>query len=60
MIKEIIVSQIRETVQSRNYRMEKAQLTEQDSRILDLFQLKNWYNNLTVECNPQLQIGARN
>jgi ribonuclease HI len=59
-IKETIVSQIREIVQSRNCKTEKAQLTDQDSWILDLFQLKNWRNNPTVGRNPQLQIGARN
>jgi hypothetical protein len=59
-IKEAIVSQIRETVQSRNCNKEKSQLTDQDSRILDFFHLKEWRNNIPVGRNPQLQIGARN
>jgi hypothetical protein len=50
-IKETIVSQIREMVQSRNCNTKKVQLTEQDSRILDFFQVKEWRNNIPVGRN---------
>jgi hypothetical protein len=59
-LKEAIVSQIRERVQSCNCNTKKSQLKDQDSRILDLFHLKEWCNILPVGHNPQLQIGARN
>jgi hypothetical protein len=59
-IKEAIVSQIRETMQIHTDNMDKAQLTEQDSRILDIFHLNEWCNNIPIGRNPQLKIGSRN
>jgi hypothetical protein len=59
-LKDAIISQIRETMQSRNCKKEKAQLTDQDSRILDFFHLKDGCNNTPVGREPQLQIGDRN
>jgi ribonuclease HI len=59
-LKEAIISQIRETVQSRNCQTERAQLTGQDSRILETFHLKDGRNNTLVGRPPQLQLGARN
>jgi ribonuclease HI len=59
-LKEAIISQIRETVQSRNCQTGKAQLTGQDSRILEYFHLKDGCNNTQVGWPPQLQIGERN
>jgi hypothetical protein len=41
-IKEAIVSQIREMVQRRNCTTDKVQITDQDSRILNFFHLKEW------------------
>jgi hypothetical protein len=59
-IKDTIISQIRETVQSHNCKKEKTQLTDQDSRILEFFHLKYGCNNTLVGWEPQLQIGNRN
>jgi hypothetical protein len=59
-LKDAIISQIRETVQSRNCKKEKTQLTDQDSCILDFFHLKDGCNNTLVGCEPQLQVGDCN
>jgi hypothetical protein len=59
-LKVAIVTQIRETMQSRNCNREKSQLTDQDSRILQFFHLKEWSNNIPMWHDPKLQIGARN
>jgi len=59
-LKDAIVSQIRETVQSCNCNKEKFQPTDQDSRILEFFHLKEWSNNIPMGHDPQLHIGARN
>jgi hypothetical protein len=59
-LKDGIISQIRETVQSRNYKKENAQLTDHDSCILDFFHLKDERNNTPVGRELQLQIGYRN
>jgi ribonuclease HI len=59
-LKETIISLIRETVQSRNCQTGRAQLAGQDSRILDVFHLKDGHNQTQVRRPPQLQIGERN
>jgi hypothetical protein len=59
-LKDAIISQIREMVQSRNCKKETMQLTDQDSRILEFFHLKDGCNNTTVGREPQLQLGDRN
>jgi ribonuclease HI len=55
-----LVSQIREMVQRHNCNMDKEQLTNQDSRILEFFHLKEWHNSIPIGHNPQLQIGSHN
>jgi hypothetical protein len=47
-LKEAIISQIRETVQSRNCQTGKVQPTGQDSSILEFFHLKDGCNNTWV------------
>jgi hypothetical protein len=59
-LKDAIVSQIREMVQSHNYNKEKFQLIDQDSGILKFFYLKDWSNNIPVRCEMQLQMGVHN
>jgi hypothetical protein len=43
-IKETIISITRETIQSRNCQTGRAQLTDQDLRVLEAFQLKDGRN----------------
>jgi hypothetical protein len=59
-LKEKIISLTRETVQSRNCQTGKAQLTGQDSRVLEDFHLKDGCNRTQVRWPPQLQVGERN
>jgi hypothetical protein len=59
-LKDAIISQIREMVQSCNYKKETTQLTDQDSRIVKFFHLKARRNSTTVGREPQLQLGDRN
>jgi hypothetical protein len=59
-IKETIISMTRETVQSRNCQTGRAQLTDQDSRILEAFHLKDGRNPNQFRRPPQLQVGERN
>jgi hypothetical protein len=54
-IKDTIVSQIRETVQSLNLKNAKNQTTGQDSQILELFYLKEWSYSILVARDPQIQ-----
>jgi hypothetical protein len=57
-LKDAIVSQIRETVQSCNHNKEKIQLTDQDSCILEFFYLKDWSYSIPVGREPQIQTGV--
>jgi hypothetical protein len=59
-LKDAIISQIRETVQSHNCKKETTQLTDQDSCILEFFHLKYRCNNTMVGQELQLQIGYCN
>jgi ribonuclease HI len=59
-IKETIISMTKETVQSRNCQIGRAPLTDQDSRILEAFHLKDRCNPNQVRRPPQLQVGERN
>jgi hypothetical protein len=59
-LKEAIISQIREMVQSQNFQTGKVQLTGQDTRILEAFHLNDGRNNTQVGWPPQLQLGERN
>jgi ribonuclease HI len=59
-LKETIISLIRETVQSRNCQTGRAQLTDQDSQILEDFHLKDGHNRSQVRRLPQLPVGERN
>jgi hypothetical protein len=59
-LKEKIISLTRETVQSCNYQIGKVQLTDQDSRVLEDFHLKDSHNCTQVRKPPQLQVGGRN
>jgi hypothetical protein len=59
-LKDAIISQIREMVQSRNCKKETVQLTDHDSRILDFFHLKDRCNRATIGWDLQLQLGDRN
>jgi hypothetical protein len=47
-------------VQSCNYQTGRVQLTDQDSRILESFHLKDRRNPNQVRWPPQLQVGERN
>jgi hypothetical protein len=57
-IKDTIVTQIRETMQSLNLNNSKNQNTGQDLRILELFYLKEWSFNIPVARDPQIQTGV--
>jgi hypothetical protein len=54
------MSLIRETMQSHNCQIGRAQLTDQDSRILEAFHLKDGRNRSQVRRLSQLQVGERN
>jgi ribonuclease HI len=59
-LKETIISMIRETMQSCNCQTGRAQLKDQDSRILEAFHLKDGRNHSQVRWLPQLQVGEHN
>jgi ribonuclease HI len=59
-IKETITSMIRETVMSRNCQEGRAQPTDQDSRVLEAFQLTGGHKPNPNRQQPQLQVGERN
>jgi ribonuclease HI len=59
-IKETIISMTKETVQSYNCQTGRAKLTDQDSRILEAFHLKDGCNPNQVRRPPQLQVGECN
>jgi hypothetical protein len=59
-IKEKIISMTRETMQNRNYQNGKAQLRGQDSRVLEVFHLKDGRNCTQIGRPSQLQIGECN
>jgi ribonuclease HI len=58
-IKETIIAMTREMVQSHNFQIGGAQLTDQDLKILEAFQLKG-HNPNQVSRLPQLQVGECN
>ena len=54
-IKDIIITQIRETMQSFNHNSSKNSNSGQDLRILEMFHLKEWSLNIPVaHANPDL------
>jgi ribonuclease HI len=59
-IKETITSMIHETVMSRNCQVGRAQPTDQDSRVLEVFHLNGGCNPNQNRQPPQLQVGERN
>jgi ribonuclease HI len=59
-IKETIISMTRDTVQSRNCQVGRAQPTDQDSRVLEAFHLNDGRNPNQFRRSPQLQVGERN
>jgi hypothetical protein len=59
-IKKTIISMTNEMVQSHNCHTGGAQLTDQDSHILESFHLKDRRNPNQVRQPPQLQVGENN